>query len=270
MLSITSTRMDLDPSSKFDRTRPLALEKFITQHQWKALGEGVDSVYRAQARTATLCEIAIPAGMLIGILLVWTGAFMLAAFGDFVTFVIGLVFIGSVRIPTSVLASVNRRRAEKLREIAENTSKQLHSVTIHYKEEETTANGRHRHSNQAYFELFHPLWSSPVIIESAEATVFDNAGPPPPTPFPPVTVFPTALTAAACAIPQETATTTTRERLAALDKLRDVLGETEYEQARGRIIDSLFTSDAPKCHMATNSNNLCPNGQSSMNPASLV
>lgn len=273
----SSTRVDIIPGfSKFDRTRPLALEPFVSQQQWNQLAEDVDFVLDEYNRNISRYHHALTRGPLLGILIMVVGVTLTAALspsGEVSPAValipIGfLVVIGSILSSIYLQSSISAKYGESLRTIAQDMSKRLPNVTVHFKAPSLTTTTTGYGTNPGGFEFSHPNTASDIETPAAAASAMESNGgfelshPDPyndiETPVASAALESNVLPAATAILapcvnkPNSTPTAeytkssstdgvgaTVRERLQELDKLKDVISDEEYQRERARILSSM-------------------------------
>jgi len=246
---VESLRVNILQNTNFDRTRPLELQEYVTSQQWETLASAIDEVGEKGRKGRNLSYFAF-AGCLIGMAFFMAGGSQMGrGFGrgpSPLIFIGMIIFIGSPILGMVLLFRTGSTWAQALRNIADETSKSIKNVTVHYEEERipyisSTYNGsshgiRTREKIQPYFkfsfserDVENPVAviAEPKIAVIAEPEITVIAEPE-------ITIvhpYPTA--------PTQTTTKPARERLAELEKLKDVLSTEEYFEKRQEILSSI-------------------------------
>lgn len=258
----SSTRVDIIPRfSKFDRTRPLALEPFVSQQQWNQLAEDVDFVLDEYNRNISRYHHALTRGPLLGILIMVVGVTLTAALSPSgeVSPAVALIPIGFLVVIGSILSSIY---------LQSSISAKYGESLEHFKAPSLTTTTTGYGTNPGGFEFSHPNTASDIETPAAAASAMESNGgfelshPDPyndiETPVASAALESNVLPAATAILapcvnkPNSTPTAeytkssstdgvgaTVRERLQELDKLKDVISDEEYQRERARILSSM-------------------------------
>jgi len=228
---VQSTKVNIDETGTFERTRPLALEPHIPQYQWESFANNVDRIVLKHKEDSKKYQVVLAVGPLLGMGLFATGGFLSVQGGGFnpLIFFGVLVFIGCPILGMTLMFRLSNAWKEEMKAVAEDTSKKIQNLTIHFNEEKIpyirTSSGRSGYSTKFFYEF-----SYKDDVEATAAVVVAE---------PEIILYPSAPYVDPLIKGHTTDIKSAKERLDELEKVKDLISQAEYGEKRKEILSSI-------------------------------
>lgn len=252
MSSYNTVKVGLKVGSAVDRTIPLPLQPHIHATQWSSFCDQVDAVLQDLSRSIRMPIALMIGGTVVGFLLFGLGGYLSTqtfSFSPLIPVAI-IVFMGSPVAGIWWMRKITTKFTADIQQVCENA--QFRNVTVHYKEETVgyAYYGSYHHrrygSTNSYLEF---ICGTPVAVADAEPVyayaeaeipVYGGNNSEKKSGFTSSTAVGVPMGSTDAPPPPSAPTQlSAKERLQALEGIRDQLTEQEYNEKRQDILRSI-------------------------------